>query len=125
MADTVEVGGGNKVVVKWRNRGFYDTRRAPQVVSALESRGRRIAAAANKTLAENRLGNKVRDRRMRSVGYRMSSFQGKRKPQGRHFVQVYTASNHAKYSEAKHNTLIRVLNDTQNINATSLTDYTP
>jgi hypothetical protein len=125
MAETLNLGGNTSVKVNWKNRSFYDIRRSPRVVADLESRGRRIAAAANKTLAENRLGNKVRDRRVRSVGYRMSSFQGKRKPQGRHFVQVYTASNHAKYSEAKHNTLIRVLNDTQNINATSLTDYTP
>lgn len=125
MAETLDLGGGNRVKISWKNRGFYETRRAPKVVAELESRGRRIAAAANRTLGENSLGNRIRDRRARSVGYRMSSFQGKRKPFGRHFVQVYTSSNHAKYSEAKHNTLVRVLNETQNISATQLEDYTP
>lgn len=99
--------------IKWRNIGFYDLRRDPKVVAELERRGRQIASAANRTLDENRLRNKVTSRRARSVGYRVSTFQGAKKPQGRWFVQVYTSSRHAKYSNAKHNTLIRVLNETQ------------
>jgi hypothetical protein len=85
---------------RWRNRSFYDLRRDPAVIRELERRGRQIVNAANATLPEKR-------------GYRMSSFQGKRKSQGRWFVQVYAASRHAKYSDRKHNTLVRVLNSTQ------------
>lgn len=85
---------------KWSNKSFYDLRRDPAVIRELEARGRRIANAANATLKERR-------------GYRMSSFQGRKVKQGRWFVQVYAASRHAKHSDAKHNTLIRVLNDTQ------------
>lgn len=83
---------------KWNNRAFYDLRRDPEVVRDLESRGRRVLNAANATLKEKR-------------GYRMSSFQGKRKPQGRWFVQVYASSRHAKHSDAIHNTLLRVLGE--------------
>jgi len=113
--------------IKFRNVAFYELRRHPNVIRELERRGRQIASQANKTLDENRFINRIRDRRVRAVGYRMSSFQGKRKPYGRWFVQVYTSSNHAKYSEAKHNTLIRVLNETQSPtpSATALQDYTP
>lgn len=97
----------------WKMNGFRELRRNPAIVKDLERRGRQIAASANKTLDENRLRNKIADRRLRSVGYRVSSFQGRRAPQGRWFVQVYTSSRHAKYSNAKHNTLVRVLNETQ------------
>lgn len=86
---------------KWNNKAFYELRRSPAVIKELESRGRRIMNAANETLEERR-------------GYRMSSFQGRKVRQGRWFVQVYASSNHAKHSDAKHNTLIRVLNETQN-----------
>lgn len=99
---------------KWSNKSFYDLRRDPAVIRELERRGRRIVNAANRTLSENSLGSKVRDRRARSVGYKMSSFQGRKVRQGRWFVQIYAASNHAKHSNAVHNTLIRVLNETQN-----------
>lgn len=103
----------SNVVLKWKDSSFYKLRNSPGVVKELERRGRQIAAAANRTLAENSVGARVRDRRMSKVGYRMSSFQGRRAPQGRWFVNVYTASRHAKYSDAKHNTLVRVLNETQ------------
>ena len=89
-----------KVSLKWRNGEFYRLRSDRRVVAELERRGRQIVKAANDTLPEKQ-------------GYRMSSFQGARKPQGRWFVQVYTSSNHAKRSNAVHNTLIRVLNETQ------------
>jgi hypothetical protein len=84
--------------VKWRNRSFYDLRRDPAVVRELESRGRRVVHAANRTLREK-------------SGYRMSSFQGARKPQGRWFVNIYAASNHAKRSNAKNNTLLKVMDE--------------
>lgn len=101
-------GWGN---LKWRDGGFYKIRSAPKVINELERYGQRITTKANKTLTENRLGNRIRSGRLSRVGYKMSSFQGKRKPYGRWFVQVYASSNHAKYSNAKHNTLIRLLND--------------
>lgn len=87
-----------KVDLKFRNKAFYDIRSAPGVVAELERRGRRVAKAANDTLPEGE-------------GYRMSSFQGKRKPWGRWFVQVYAASTHAKRSNAKHNTLLKVMDE--------------
>lgn len=115
----------DKVTFKWRNSEFYNLRRDPAVIRELERRGRQIAAAANKTLAENSIRSRVRNRRFERVGYRMSSFQGRKVKQGRWFVQVYTASHHAKHSEAKNNTLVRVLNETQGINATQLREYEP
>ena len=87
--------------IKWRDNGFYKLRSDRRVIAELERRGRQIMDAANQTLPEGQ-------------GYRMSSFQGARKPFGRWFVQVYASSNHAKRSNAVHNTLIRVLNETQN-----------
>ncbi len=101
-------------IIKWKISGFYKLRSDPRVIRELERRGQKIADAANRSLDENSVGNRIRDRRLTKVGYRMSSFQGARKRQGRWFVQVYTASNHAKHSDAKHNTLVRVLNETQN-----------
>jgi hypothetical protein len=115
------------VTVKISNRAAFELRRDPAVIKELERRGKHIANEANKALAENSIGSRVRNRRMSKVGYKMSSFQGRKVRQGRWFVQVYTSSNHAKYSEAKHNNLIRVLNATQRPTpaATSLEDYTP
>lgn len=110
----------SRVTVKVHNRAAHQLRSSPAVIKELERRGRAIANAANRTLDENSLGNKVRSRRARSVGYKMSSFQGRKVSQGRWFVQVYASSNHAKYSNAKHNTLIRVLNETQGVNAVDL-----
>lgn len=110
----------SKPVIKWKDREFYKLRSQPSVIRELEKRGRQIVNAANKTLDENSLGSRIRNRRISRVGYKMSSFQGARKPQGRWFVQVYASSNHAKRSNAQHNTLIRVLNSTQSINAVDL-----
>jgi len=82
--------------IKWNGKSFYDLRRDPAVIRELESRGRRVLDAANATLPEKQ-------------GYRMASFQGRRKPQGRWFVQIYASSNHAKRSDARRNTLLRAL----------------
>lgn len=86
------------IKLNWINKSFYDLRRDPAVIRELETRGRRVVNAANATLKERQ-------------GYRMSSFQGKRKPQGRWFVQVFAASTHAKRSNARRNTLLRVLDE--------------
>ena len=83
---------------KWKMGGFYKLRSDPAVIAELVRRGQRVLNAANGTLREKQ-------------GYRMSSFQGKKKPQGRWFVQVYASSNHAKRSDAKYNTLLRALDE--------------
>lgn len=94
-----------KIRIKYRPTAHLELRTLPGVVNALESHGRRILDAANATLPEG-------------VGYRMSSKRGRkgRSPsgrgkgfQGRWAVRIYTSSNHAKYSNAKHNTLVRLL----------------
>lgn len=91
--------------IKYRPGAFFEIRTLPGVAAALEAHGRRITDAANATLAEG-------------VGYRMSSRKGRKGPsptgrgkgfQGRWAVRVWTSSNHAKYSNAKHNTLVRLL----------------
>ena len=102
------------VEFRWKNSQFRALRSSPEVIRELERRGRAIVNRANKTLDENKLRNRIGSGRVSRVGYKMSSFKGRNKPQGRWFVQVYASSNHAKYSNAKHNTLIRVLNETQN-----------
>lgn len=104
----------SSIRVKYNYPGFYKLRSQPEVVRELERRGRAILKYANRSLEENSLRNKISARRVGNVGYRMSSFQGAKKDKGRWFVQIYAASNHAKYSNAKHNTLINALNETQN-----------
>ncbi len=58
--------------------------------------GKATTAAANATLKENK-------------GYGMSSRPGARRPQGRWRVSVGALSTHAKRSNARHNTLIRII----------------
>lgn len=76
--------------IKWNNQGFYDIRHAPGVQRDLNNRAARIAAAAGD-------------------GYRTSSMQGARKPQGRWRATVITATYKAKRDNAKNNTLLRSL----------------
>lgn len=85
------------VRIKWNRNAMYQIRSAPKVVDFLESMGTLLQEEANETLDEN-------------VGYRMSSRQGRKNPQGRWAVRVYTSSDHAKRSNAVHNTLLRILN---------------
>ena len=103
----------SSIRVKLHNRRFYQLRSEPGVIRDLERRGKAIMDYANRTLVENSLRSKLRGRRLRDVGYRMSSFQGRKVKQGRWFVQVYAATNHAKYSNAVNNTLVNALNATQ------------
>lgn len=86
----------NQVDIKWKRGCFYELRRLPGVQTELMRLGRRMQDDANATLKEKR-------------GYGISSKQGRKKPQGRWRVTVYTSSNHAKRSNAIHNTLVRVL----------------
>lgn len=84
------------VRVKFNRGAFYDLRRAPKVIDFLEAAGQSMVDDANDTLDER-------------VGYRMSSSQGRKRPQGRWAVRVFTSSDHAKRSNAQHNTLLRLL----------------
>lgn len=98
-----------KLDIRYKLSGWYDVRRMPKLVELLESEGKRIVDAANATLPEGE-------------GYMMSSSQGRKGPrpknskgrgkgyQGRWAVRVYTASNHAKRSNAVHQTLVNLLN---------------
>lgn len=89
-----------KIRFKTDIAGFYDVRRMPKLIDLLESHGKSIMDGANDTLPEGE-------------GYRMSSGQGRKKPQGRWAVRVYTASNHAKASNARRNTLVSLLSSRQ------------
>ena len=82
--------------IKFKRGAFFELRRAPKVIDFLEAAGQSIVDDANATLDEG-------------VGYRMSSSQGRKRPQGRWAVRVFTSSDHAKRSNAKHNTLLRLL----------------
>ena len=86
-----------KVRIKFKQGAQYDLRRDPAVIDFLERIGTDIVDSANETLPEG-------------VGYRMSSSQGAKRPYGRWAVRVFTSSNHAKNSNAMHNTLLRLLN---------------
>lgn len=86
-----------EVRIRWNPNALYQIRHAPGVRAELERRGRRIVNAANNTLIER-------------SGYAMSSTQGARRPQGRWRVTVFTRTTHAKRSNARHNTLLRLMN---------------
>ena len=81
----------------WKRGALYELRSEPGVVDYLEAMGASVVDDANDTLPEGE-------------GYRMSSRQGRKRPQGRWAVRVYTASTHAKRSNAVHNTLTRLVN---------------
>lgn len=85
-----------EVRLKVNRNAMFELRRAPAVVDFLEGKGELVVDAANETLPERE-------------GYRMSSSQGRKNPQGRWAVRVFTSSNHAKRSNAINNTLLRAL----------------
>ena len=87
----------SSVRFKYRPGALFDIRRLPAVVERLEVEGRNRLKSANRTLPNG------------EDGYRMSSRQGRKNPQGRWAVRIYTASNHAKRSNARNNTLVRLL----------------
>lgn len=81
--------------IKFKSGAKFKLRNAAGVVDFLESAGRIMMDEANETLPEG-------------VGYRMSSSRGINYPYGHHTVNVYTSSNHAKNSNAVHDTLLRI-----------------
>lgn len=86
----------SRVTIKWRKAGFYKLRSDPGVQRALESLADEVAGRANSMAG-------TRD------GFRTSSQQGKRKPQGRWRTTVITATNQAKAKNASENILVRAL----------------
>lgn len=77
--------------IKFHKGVFYDIRRSPKVVSALEGCSERIAAAANSS----------------SPGYATGSQQGVRRPQGRWRTSVVTGTAEAMVDNARNNTLVK------------------
>jgi hypothetical protein len=86
----------NNVRIKFKGGAKFQIRNAPDVKRFLEAMGTTLRDEANSTLPENE-------------GYRMSSSRGINYPYGHWRVNVYTSSNHAKNSNAQHNTLLRLL----------------
>ncbi|NQE88507.1 hypothetical protein [Nocardia terpenica] len=80
-----------KPTLSWNTNAFYNLRRGPKVVRELESRGRRVAAAAGD-------------------GFAMRSAQGARRPEGRWRVTVFPATANAARRNARDNTLVKALN---------------
>lgn len=85
----------SEVRVTFKRGAKFKLRNDPGVVDFLETVGAQLRDEANATLPEG-------------VGYRMSSSPGINYPFGHHVVNVYTSSDHAKRSNAVHNTLIRI-----------------
>lgn len=81
--------------IKWKPKGFYRLRSEPGVVAELERRAAKIAARANS------MGG--------TDGYKTSSVQGRRRPQGRWRTTVITANAEAMRDNAENNTLTRAL----------------
>lgn len=85
--------------VKHKIGGYYKVRSAGGVQAFLEGAAENVAARANAQLKGK--GGK---------GFKTSSRQGARRPQGRWRTSVAAVSPYAKRHNAKHNTLIRALN---------------
>lgn len=85
----------SKVRIRWKNGAFYRLRSEPKVRDELEGWAGKVAAAAN---------------RMGGVdGYKTSSRQGARRPQGRWRTTVITANAKAMVDNMKKNTLTKAL----------------
>lgn len=84
--------------IEWVPGAVRKLRYMPATVAMLEAKGRPIVAKANAGLPPD-----DRD------GYMMASRPGARKPWGRHRVSIAAVTIQARRSEAKHNTLVRLL----------------
>jgi hypothetical protein len=83
------------VDIKWKPGAFYKLRSEPGVQKALEAWAADVAAKANSMA--------------KTDGYKTSSRQGARRPQGRWRTTVITANAKAMRNNTKHNTLIKAL----------------
>lgn len=95
--------------MKLKRGALFRLRNDPAVVEFLEAMGVMVRDKANNTLTE---GGKAKPGTPSPGGYRMSSSPGINYPYGHHTVNVYTASNHAKRSNAVHDTLYRIVSAT-------------
>jgi hypothetical protein len=86
----------SKVDIKWNVGGWPMLRSEPGVRKALESLAEDIAADANKAAGL-------------TDGFKTSSRQGARRPQGRWRTTVITATAMAMRKNAKHQTLLKAL----------------
>lgn len=84
--------------IKWRDAGLRELRYMQSTVDMLEAKGERVTARANEFLPADD-----------EYGYMMRSRPGERRPQGRHQVTVAAVSIQARRSEARNNTLLRLL----------------
>jgi len=84
--------------VKHKIGGYYKLRSSGGVVAFLEGAGNEVAARANRELKGGQKGFKV------------SSRQGAKRPQGRWRVTVAAVTPYAKRANAKRNILLRSLN---------------
>lgn len=84
------------VNIKWKTSGFYKLRSEPGVQKALEELATQVAARSNQMAG-------TRD------GFRTSSQQGAKRPQGRWRTTVVTATAEAMAKNAKRNILVKAL----------------
>lgn len=84
---------GAKVKLKMKRGAMYDLRRAPGVRGDLARRGHAVLEAAGGIEA----------------GYGISASQGKKHPQGRWRVGIFTKTFDAIRDNAKNHTLLRAL----------------
>jgi hypothetical protein len=85
----------SKVRIRWRHGALHKIRSAPKVVDELEDWAGKVAATAN------RMGD--------TDGYKTSSRQGAKRPQGRWRTTVITANAKAMRDNMKRNTLTKAL----------------
>ncbi|MGW3545894.1 hypothetical protein ACWDNI_35880 [Nocardia niigatensis] len=77
--------------LKINKKGLHELRSAPGVQAELKRRGQAVLEECGGEAA----------------GYMLSSFQGKKKPQGRWHVNIFTATPRAMVDNMKNNTLVR------------------
>lgn len=85
----------SKVRIRWKMGALHRIRSAPKVVDELEDWAGKVAATAN------RMG--------KTDGYKTSSRQGAKRPQGRWRTTVITANAKAMRDNMKSNTLTKAL----------------
>lgn len=83
--------------IKLNNAGFYAIRQEPKVRALLERKAEAIAKACNEASG---LGDE---------GYKTSSQQGRKDPQGRWRTTVMTTTEATKIDNAENDTLLRNL----------------
>lgn len=85
----------SKVRIRWKMGALYRLRSEPKVVDELEGWAGKVAATAN------RMGS--------TTGYKTSSRQGAKRPQGRWRTTVITANAEAMVDNMRKNTLTKAL----------------